>query len=1157
MAAGAYSFIDIAVLDSVRARLAAGDALAILSTDLEQVIWANGPGADIFGYPDIESIMGASARLGLATRRQIAATAGFPDIGQEKSLLIRISTGVTSRAVAFLASTIVLPDGEKAILLAAPAGVRSGGRDTAERAISGFTEAGYFAALVDGDGRIVASSEGFSRLGIAEGTLMGLVHDVREERDRLLKRLIPAGSALFPAGFARLTDEPAQHLLLVVESDQAPARENDTEAADPGAPTEVDHPDDSPAQIQPPHILEQGNPPVSAPPQAAPSEGLSESLQREDKPVADGDVDHWYFEKDERRQVSAEAPEPPQPVRISEPAAAAAAVRQGPVRFVWRTDAEGRFSAVSDEFGAAVGPTAADIIGRRFRDVANAFGMDPEGEIAGLLERRDTWSGRCVLWPIAGTALKAPVDLAALPIYSRDRVFEGFRGFGVARMNDALDDPEAIGLALVSAPPAPAEEIAPPPEEAEAPRQQEEPSPPRRDQFRGEVPALVIDNTPERRFSDKVIRLAEHRPPTVERSLTPVERNAFREIGDRLRKESGGAVVPVQPHETEPASKTGSEMAAAREPLPDDFAGVARVENEEAEAAKSSKSTAEAESSAEGTATAVEQLQDAVDVQEGEATPSAAEPRQDAPVPSGEVAAAGPAHHAPAPANDYLPAAFTDRTPERPRVDVSILSQLPIPILIHSGDLLHYANREFLDLTGYPSLADFRTAGGLGALFADPYKADGIATPSDHHLRLKRQSGEEMPVDALLQSVPWNGGKALMLAVKPLPAQAAPAKAARDETVKELEARLEELRTILDTATDGVVLIAAEGTIRSISRPAEALFGFDSANIVGQPFTSLFAVESQRAARDYLNGLAENGVASVLNDGREVIGREAQGRFIPLFMTIGKLPGDGGYCAVLRDITQWKRAEEELTQARAQAERSSSQKSNFLARVSHEIRTPLNAIIGFSELMLDEKFGPIGSDRYRDYLRDINRSGNHVLDLVNDLLDISKIEAGELEMSYEAVSLNETLAETVAMMQPQANRERVIIRSSFASKLPEVVADLRSIRQIALNLLSNAIRYTQAGGQVIISTSYEASGDIVMRVRDTGIGMTQAEIEQALKPFKQINALKRGRGDGTGLGLPLTKAMVEANRARFAINSTPGEGTMVEVTFPSTRVLAD
>jgi PAS domain S-box-containing protein len=508
----------------------------------------------------------------------------------------------------------------------------------------------------------------------------------------------------------------------------------------------------------------------------------------------------------------------------------------------------------------------------------------------------------------------------------------------------------------------------------------------------------------------------------------------------------------------------------------------------------------------------------------------------------------------------FLPSAFsTGEAGDRAPTDVSILSKLPVPVLIHSGDELHYANDEFFALTGYETIEQLADRGGLDTLFGEPYAEDADAS-GDHKMRLLTRDGTELPVEARLQSVPWGGGKALLLAFSrahgATPAEAVAEQPDNNHAI-ELENRIAEMRAIVDTATDGVVLIAPDGSIRSISRAAEALFGFDNNDVTGKPFASLFAIESQRAAQDYLAGLSEHGVASVLNDGREVIGREAQGRFIPLFMTIGKLPAGSGYCAVVRDVTQWKRAEEELTQARAQAERASSQKTDFLARVSHEIRTPLNAIIGFSELMIDEKFGPVGNDRYRDYLRDINRSGNHVLDLVNDLLDISKIEAGEQEMAYEAVSLNETLSETVAMMQPQANRERVIIRSSFASRLPEVVADLRSVRQIALNLLSNAVRYTQAGGQVIVSTAYEPSGDIVMRVRDTGIGMSPAEIEQALKPFRQINALKRGRNDGTGLGLPLTKAMVEANRAKFSIVSTPGEGTLVEITFPSTRVLAD
>jgi PAS domain S-box-containing protein len=912
------------------------------------------------------------------------------------------------------------------------------------------------------------------------------------------------------------------------------------------------------------------------------------------------------------------------------------------LRFVWRTDAEGKFSTLSPEFTQIVGKTAADVIGRRFKDVATTFGLDASGEIAGLLERRDTWSGRSVLWPVAGTDLKIPVDLAALPVYSRSRVFEGFRGFGVARTGDAVVDPEAIGMALVPNGAAPVtagpEIVEPAPEEAKA-----------ADPFKGEVPALTIVPKPERRFADKVIRLAEHRQPANDKGLSTLERSAFREIGERLKKDSAPAgqpeaEKPAVANQPEPAAKAeipseptqaGAEAISQEEaisankgevPVADQHSSVASNEpsgldaEDEKDLARLDGATpddlpqdkpsgsllsyadhVEEPSDLAGSAdeapvaapdnepaprtlvdpAAEDQKPDAIKVTTGADDdsmtsadfrdaednedwvrpdePAAASPRDDK---ASETARPRPRLHVPPlKAEGFVPSAFSagEETP-----DTSIIGKLPVPLLIHSGDELHYANDEFLNLTGYDTLEDLADAGGLGAVFADPYADDGASDGTDRTLKLKTRDGQEFPIEAILRSVPWRGGKALMLVVRRSGEDDAPAAilhAVADEQtqpdIPELKARIAEMRTIIDTATDGVVLIGRDGTIRSISRPAEALFGFDSDEVTGKPFASLFAIESQRAARDYLEGLSEPGVASVLNDGREVIGREAQGRFIPLFMTIGRLPSESGFCAVVRDITQWKRAEEDLTQARAVAERASSQKTDFLARISHEIRTPLNAIIGFSELMVDEKFGPVANDRYRDYLRDINRSGNHVLDLVNDLLDISKIEAGQQEMDYEAVSLNDTLAETVAMMQPQANRERVIIRSSFASRLPEVVADLRSVRQIALNILSNAIRYTQAGGQVIVSTAYETSGDVVMRVRDTGIGMSQAEIEQALKPFKQINALKRGRGDGTGLGLPLTKAMVEANRARFTINSTPGEGTLVEVAFPSTRVLAE
>jgi signal transduction histidine kinase len=278
------------------------------------------------------------------------------------------------------------------------------------------------------------------------------------------------------------------------------------------------------------------------------------------------------------------------------------------------------------------------------------------------------------------------------------------------------------------------------------------------------------------------------------------------------------------------------------------------------------------------------------------------------------------------------------------------------------------------------------------------------------------------------------------------------------------------------------------------------------------------------------------------------------GGTLRLFMTMGALGERGAkLCAVFRDITPWKKSEEELIAARRQAEKASSAKSDFLAKVSHEIRTPLNAIIGFSEVMMEERFGPIGNDRYRDYLKDIHASGGHLLSLINDLLDLSKIEAGKLELTFANVALNDVIQQCVAIMQPQANRERIIIRTSLPPALPQVIADARSLRQIVLNLLSNSIKFTGAGGQVIVSTALDDAGEVALRVRDTGIGMSEKDLLTALEPFRQLATTPPG---GTGLGLPLTKALTEANRARFEITSAPKEGTLVEIVFPPSRVLA-
>jgi len=478
-----------------------------------------------------------------------------------------------------------------------------------------------------------------------------------------------------------------------------------------------------------------------------------------------------------------------------------------------------------------------------------------------------------------------------------------------------------------------------------------------------------------------------------------------------------------------------------------------------------------------------------------------------------------------------------------PTVDIALLDKLPVALaILRGGDIIH-ANKAFLDLCGYPDVASIDADGGFAQVF------EGAALNRDASIpAIRRRDGVEIPVSARLHSMPMEGGIASLLVV-----QETVAATSRDRLAT-AEQRAEDMEAILDTATDGVLVLDHKGLVIGANKSAEALFGNERSHMIGMSFVDLLAPESHRSALDYLDGLGRNALSSVLNDGREVIGRVAGGGLVPLFMTVGRVSATK-FCAVLRDITQWKRAEEELTSAKKAAENASSQKSDFLAKMSHEIRTPLNAIIGFSEVMMEERFGPIGNDRYKEYLRDIHVSGTHIMSLVNDLLDLSKIEAGKLELTFEAVGLNDVVRECAALMQPQANRERIIIRTSLSSSLPPVVADNRSLRQIVLNLLSNAVKFNSAGGQVIISTLYEETGEVVLRVRDTGQGMSEGDIVKAMEPFRQLSTSRTG--GGTGLGLPLTKALVEANRAAFQIDSTPGQGTMIQITFPSTRVLAE
>jgi len=486
-----------------------------------------------------------------------------------------------------------------------------------------------------------------------------------------------------------------------------------------------------------------------------------------------------------------------------------------------------------------------------------------------------------------------------------------------------------------------------------------------------------------------------------------------------------------------------------------------------------------------------------------------------------------------------------------------ILDRLPLGILISRGGVPIIMNQPLLGWLGYETIDHFHDLGGIDTLFGgrDPSRR---SSDDEGAMLLRRRDGDMVALAVKLQTLQWDDLPASMMIFEPMTSkvETLEPKGIVDGT-DTAGVSADELSAILDTATDGVLVLDRDGRMLSMNRSAEALFGIDSEDISGQRFTVLLAEDSRSRALDYLEGLKENGVASVLNDGREVIGETGDGGRIPLFMTMGRLGTNSQpkYCAVLRDISTFKRAEKDFIEARRAAETASARKSDFLARISHEIRTPLSAIIGFAEIMHDERFGQLGNARYRDYLNDILKSGEHVLDLVNDLLDLSKIEAGRADLTFGEVDVNAVLLNAANVLQETANKGSVIVRLSLTSHLPAIVADERSLTQITLNILSNAIKFTPEGGQVIISSNRTPDGEVIIRVKDTGIGMSEGDIATALVPFRQVATSRKG--GGTGLGLPLTKALVEANRASMAIRSARHKGTLVEITFPPTRVLAD
>jgi signal transduction histidine kinase len=249
-------------------------------------------------------------------------------------------------------------------------------------------------------------------------------------------------------------------------------------------------------------------------------------------------------------------------------------------------------------------------------------------------------------------------------------------------------------------------------------------------------------------------------------------------------------------------------------------------------------------------------------------------------------------------------------------------------------------------------------------------------------------------------------------------------------------------------------------------------------------------------------------------------------------------------------LSRIERHEASLTKARLEAEAASRAKSAFLATMSHELRTPLNAILGFSEIMTLETFGPLGSQNYRDYSRDIYDSGLHLLHVVNDVLDLSKIEAGRLDLNRTDIDVGQVVQAALRFFRERSQRAGLTLTAQIDPCLPPLHADDRIVRQCILNLIANAIKFTPANGAVVVAAHGEAGDWTAISIADNGIGISEADLPKVVTPFGQAGNAYTRKHDGTGLGLPLVKSFVELHRGTFDIKSAVGAGTTVTIRFP-------
>ncbi len=362
------------------------------------------------------------------------------------------------------------------------------------------------------------------------------------------------------------------------------------------------------------------------------------------------------------------------------------------------------------------------------------------------------------------------------------------------------------------------------------------------------------------------------------------------------------------------------------------------------------------------------------------------------------------------------------------------------------------------------------------------------------------------------------------------------------------------LTSIFDVSEVGILVTDHNRRIVKVNDSFIRIYGWSRNDLIGLDFINIITNDEQDLARRNHEEFIRGGIRS---SGEMKLSRKNGSTANVLFTTATlELSQKRRFqVTTIMDITLRKQMEYSLRIAKEQADAANQAKSAFLANMSHELRTPLNAIIGFSEMIIKETFGALGHAKYKEYQGDIHMSAKHLLEIINEVLDMSKIEAGKVELDEQEIDLGGLIDSVVRIMANRAFSSALDIKEIIQDNLPVLYADPRLVRQILINLITNAIKYSDKSGSIEVMAHMDDVGQLVVVVQDHGVGIPKDRIREAMQPFGQIHdPVRANTQQGTGLGLPLSKAMAELHGGKLLLESDTGLGTKVTVTFPVSRV---